>query len=367
MQNNENHVSNVMELNNRNIHKFVLPIKISIDPMERLLVASFKGDPEYTMLEPQVYNDPVNGKGMRVLRYRRDNKVDVYWQPGVHVERSTISIGAGIGDFMETAIEPAKFEITNKGVDVHFSFNDAQGRKVELKIKENTIKNNRFPFLAPVGNDIENPQRLFLVNMLGFEFIKRKGTEVIAKIGNRMLFPESFPVLRDFQRVFFMRYSTQPVIGTLNPKMDEPLVFETNFPGSVEINGMKVLIDKEGKISQLSAGENLCKAEMEFLPGFPDILNMKDGAIESGRWIYRLSGSIITGGIYNLIRKGNSIEMEIDVTENWKPENLPLSFRIFTFLVKSFRKWPTTYKWKGTLVIDDKFSMNGSWERKNKK
>lgn len=61
--------------------RLVLPIRLGIDPMEKLLVASFKGDPEFEGFEPQVFDDPINGKGMRVLRYRKDGKVDVYWQP----------------------------------------------------------------------------------------------------------------------------------------------------------------------------------------------------------------------------------------------------------------------------------------------
>jgi len=89
------------------LRQIMLPIRLGIDPMERLLVASFKGDPEFEGLEPQVFDDPVNGKGMRVLRYRKLGKVDVYWQHGVHVDRSTFTVGSGIGDFAETTIEPA--------------------------------------------------------------------------------------------------------------------------------------------------------------------------------------------------------------------------------------------------------------------
>ncbi|NJD78907.1 MAG: hypothetical protein FIB08_17745 [Candidatus Methanoperedens sp.] len=58
----------------------VLPIRVGIEPMERLLVTSFKNDPEFEGLEPQVFDDPINGKGMRVLRYRKDGMVDVYLQ-----------------------------------------------------------------------------------------------------------------------------------------------------------------------------------------------------------------------------------------------------------------------------------------------
>jgi hypothetical protein len=58
--------------------QFILPFKVVMQPMKSLLVATFKGDPEFASLEPQVFDDPINGKGMRCLRYRHDGRVDVY-------------------------------------------------------------------------------------------------------------------------------------------------------------------------------------------------------------------------------------------------------------------------------------------------
>ncbi len=308
--------------------KIVLPVKLGIDPMERLILANFKGDPEYTILEPQLFNDPINGKGIRILRYRKDQKVDVYWQKGVNVDLSTISICAGVGDFAETVIEPACFEITDRGVNVHCAFIDAQNRKVELIIKENTTKPDRFPFLAPVGRDTENPQRFFLVNMLDFDFIRKKGTFVEAKIGDRKLNFESFPLLRNFQRVLFIRYSALPLVGTLNPKMDFPIIFDAETSTSVEIDGTTIFIDKNHRITRLSIGENLRMVEMNFFPAYPNLINISDGESIIGQWNINMSGSRITGGSYSLLREGNLIKAEIDVTENWKPKGVPLSLKI---------------------------------------
>lgn len=44
------------------LNKVLLPFKIGIEPMERLLVASFKGDAEYEMMEPQVFDDLLTAK-----------------------------------------------------------------------------------------------------------------------------------------------------------------------------------------------------------------------------------------------------------------------------------------------------------------
>jgi len=344
--------------------KFLFPLTIGIDPMERLLVASFKNDPEYTMLEPQMFDDPVNGKGMRVLRYRKDNKVDVYWQKGIKADRSTIEIGAGIGDFKETEIEPAVFEFTDKGVFVDLAFTDTQGRRVELKVKENSPASNRMTFLAPVGNDIEKPKRLFLVNMFDFDFVVKKGTEIIAKIGDREQLTEGFPILRNFNKVTFIRYSAKPVIGIFNPDNAELSEFETGFPGSVTINGMKVNINADGAVSEISAGSGERNAEVSFFPAYPNLFDLKEGEDEKGRWIYRISGSVITSGTYNLCKNGDKINAEIDVTGNWPAVGLPLSFKIFVRLASFFRKWPSTYRWRGIISLNDTASLKGKWERK---
>ena len=136
----------------------MFPFLVGIDPMERLIVLDIKDDPQYAMIEPQVFDDPVNGRGMRLLLYRKDNKVDVYWQKGVNVDRDTISIGAGIGAFKETGIHPSRFIITPKGVDLDIAFTDVHGNRIMLKIAENSSDHTRMSFLAPVGKDIDKLQ-----------------------------------------------------------------------------------------------------------------------------------------------------------------------------------------------------------------
>lgn len=204
----------------------VLPIQLGIDPMEKLLVASFKGDPEFEGFEPQVFDDAINGSGMRVLRYRKDGKVDVYWQPGVKVDRTTFAVGSGIGDFMETTIEPALFEITESIVDLNIAFIDAQGRKVELRVHENTHGKRGFPMLAPVGADVKMPPKLMLVFMPGIDLVRRSGSLVEGRIGDRTLRPASLPILLNWQRVRFVRYVARPIIATLNPPMSRPVLVE---------------------------------------------------------------------------------------------------------------------------------------------
>jgi len=344
--------------------RLLLPLRVGHDPMEKLLVATFKGDPEFEGIEPQVFDDPVNGKGMRVLRYRKDGKVDVYWQPGVHVDRSAFVIGAGIGDFAEAVIDPARFEITTRGVNLHVAFTDTQRRNIELRIREDAPGKKGFPFLAPVGANIEKPLQLFLVYMPDIDFVRRAGSLVNGRIGDRHLRPASLPILLHGRRVWLIRYVASPVIGTLNPPSSRPLIVELPVPGSVDIDGMSVVADGNGSVTRLSSGQDPSRVEVDCVPGFPNLLDLQDEGSTSGRWSIQIAGVLITGGSYRASREDGRIAVELDVTERWKPSGLPLSVEIFTRVARMFRTWPSTYRWRGVVELGAAPTMSGVWERK---
>lgn len=355
-------MENYIKQKPKKFYKIAFPFKIDIDPMERLIVASLKDNPEIEMIEPQVFDDPINGKGMRVILYRKDKKVDIYWQPGVNVDREMITIGAGIEHFKETVISPSRFEITKHGVDVHVVFTDAYNRIVELKIVENTSEISSFPFLAPVGKDIDNPKRLFFAHMLAFDFVRKKDTFFLCKIGDKVLYPQSFPIPRSNKSVMFIRYSGFPVVGTFNPAMNEPLIFEAEIPGYVEVDGMVLNLDKDRRIMKVCVNQKMKKIEIDFPNGFPNLYDIEIGIETKGEWTYQINDMTITGGTYYITRNKN-IDIRLDVTQNWEPVNLPLSFKLFTWFVRSFRSWPKTYVWNGSVNLD-KNTLVGCWSRK---
>lgn len=344
--------------------KIVLPFRLSIDPMERLLVANFKGDPEFEGLEPQVFGDPINGRGMRVLRYRKNGKVDVYWQPGVIIDRSTLAVGSGIEDFMQAPIEPARFEITESSLDLHVAFTDAQGRKVELRVHDDIQGKRGFPLLAPVGAGVEKPPRLMFVFMPDIDLVRRSGSLVEGRIGDRTLRPASLPILLNWQRVWFVRYVPNPVIAALNPPMSRPLMFEMSAPGRAEVDGMMITADEKGSVSSMSAGTEPCHVRLDFSPGFPNLPDIPDRGSAAGKWKIQIAGVNITGGSYSALRDGNRAAVELDVTENWKPSGLPLSMEIFTRVVSTFRTWPASYRWRSVVELGAAPVMSGVWERK---
>ncbi|OPY34240.1 MAG: hypothetical protein A4E32_00512 [Methanomassiliicoccales archaeon PtaU1.Bin124] len=349
------------------VRKIAIPIRIGIDPMVRLMVADFKDDPEFTGLEPQLFDDQVNGKGIRLLRYRKDGMVDVYWQPGVMVERSTISIGAGIADFMETAMEPARFVTTDRGIDVDIVFKDAQGRTNQIKIKEDSEGIRPFPFLAPVGLNVERPLRLFMVEMLEFDFVRRKNTLVKVMIGDRPLKPAYFPIPRSLHRVFLMRYGSSLAISTFNPPMDRAVMFDAATPGSVMSEGMTMKVDDQGRTVKIQVIDGNVEVVFDFEPGFPNLTELDDGTTKSGNWTYIICGHEVASGKYSLSRKEKKIQVEFDVTGGWKPTGLPFIFKFFTTFATFFKKWPTTYRWRGVVDLNNDLKMSGTWERKKSK
>jgi hypothetical protein len=61
------------------------PFRFHLDPMVRLLLIDLTGDLDrvYRGFEPQVFDDAVDGRGVIVLGWRRDGRVDVFHQPDV--------------------------------------------------------------------------------------------------------------------------------------------------------------------------------------------------------------------------------------------------------------------------------------------
>lgn len=341
---------------------FVIPFLIGVEPMKRLLIADFENDNEYTAIEPQLFDDEINGKGLRILVYRTDKFVDVYHQKGVRINQETFNIGEGIGVLQEKIIEPDLFRINQNGVNLHVAFRDKKDRLIEMKIKESATSNKRLSFLAPVGNDIKHPKQLFLAYMKDFDFVLKKNTVFYAKVGDRILKPSNFPLLRNGKKVFFARYSNNPEVGTLNPPMNLPLVLDSVESGRVEAAGLSVQFRDEKVISIKPKGNDK-NISVEFPDGMPNLIDLQEGTDYEGKWTYKTDNHIITGGTYNFLRIGEKIDVQINVTRKWIPQNLPISLNLFTFFVKIFRTWPATYFWKGRVDLSDGMTMSGEWYR----
>jgi hypothetical protein len=103
-----------------------------------------------------------------------------------------------------------------------------------------------------------------------------------------------------------------------------------------------------------------------FVPGLVSLSQLPDGGAAQGRWSVNIAGASITGGHYRLARVENRVEVELDVTEHWKSQNLPLGMNILTRLMRVFRTWPASYRWLGTVDLGDAPRLLGAWHRKQR-
>ena len=353
------------EVNHKNLttgSRFVFPFTLNEEPLSRLLVASFKDDPEYEGIEPQMF-DGSTGKGLKILMYRKDKKVDVYWQSGVQFDEKTFKIGDGLGYSAETVMSPSRFAITENGVDIDIAFKDKYGRNVKILIKENTQSLHPFPFLAPVGNDVKDPDKLFAVYMKEFDFVRRAGTKVQVSIGDRELIPANFPISRDRQKVYLIRYASSMVIGEINTSVTKSYVIENVSPGIIRTGNLNLIFNEDNKVQNCWIESKSDKIELIFKNGFPNLLTLPQGIKIEGTWQYAVSGKVLFGGKYSLLRDNDKVYVELDVTKKWKPENIPFSFKVFTSIVRSFRTWPASYKWNSTVDLNE-MSADSKWQRK---
>ncbi len=341
---------------------FVFPFTLNEEPMRRLLVASFKDDPEYEGIEPQLF-DGATGKGLKILMYRKDNKVDVYYEPGVSFDEKTFKIGDGLGYTAETLMSPSRFDMSENGVDIDIAFKDKTGRNVKILIKENTQNIHPFPFLAPVGNNVKDPGKLFAVYMKEFDFVRREGTTVRVTIGERELTPANFPISRDGHKVYLMRYASSLVIGEINASVTRPCVLENISTGIVRTGNMSLHFNGDNEVQRCWVDSKSDKIELNFMSGFPNLLTLQENKKVKGSWQYAVSGEVLFGGKYSLLRNDSKVYVEFDVTKKWEPRNIPFSFKVFTGIVRSFRKWPVTYKWNATVDLNE-MSVDATWQRK---
>lgn len=354
---------------NEKSNRILNPFSFQIDPMVRLLLVNFENDPDliYKGFEPQYFDDPIHGKGLSVIAWRNDVKVDVYHERGLKLQKETYNIaGKGMDQMIETNFVSTVFEITESGVHADIVFEDKIGRKVEIKILENhPQKREPFGLLAPMGDAAESPSAMPLVYVHDFYFVRRKHTEFSITIDGRHFKPDKFPIPLDGMWMFFTRYSCDPFVVTFNQAMVGKInfinVMDNNLHkvGDTEIeittNGPALEIKKMVKIS--------CKHQIHlaFEPPFPQLNLLKDAVELSGK--FYVKGDDCTGtieGMYQVRRNKNKILLALEPTEGWIPNESKTTVRFLYTVVKMFKHWPKTYRWTAELI-----KKGGSWELKS--
>jgi hypothetical protein len=353
----------------------MLPFRLDIDPMERLLLINFEQDPDsvYIGFEPQVFDDTVNGHGHLVIGWRRDGFVDVYHMPALTLDPEKYDIaGKGLNRMISAEFTMASFDVLSTGVQASYRFTDIYRREVFLEIAErNQRKRNPFGLLAPMGSAAESPSSMPLILLHDFYFVRVKNTSITIAIDGQMHTPDRLAMPLDFRRMYFTRYSPKPLIATLNPAYDGPLE-------RIEINSDETVIVSENHVihtAQREGANEICSivilnsihpVTISFSPAFPDLTSMPGDTVVNGQFAIQghpSTGSI--GGHYVVERKSNTIFVEMTPSGGWDPRPDRLSLRLMYSAVKMFRTWPSEYRWRARITEneDGVLWMKSGWSK----
>lgn len=357
----------------KNMNTFINPFTIDIDPMESLLLVNFENDPDsiYVGFEPQIFNDDVNGKGHLIIGWRKDGKVDVFHQKGLKLKAEKYDIaGKGLHKMTLTEMKYAICEFGECGINCYYEFQDNNNRKIKIIIREHSKKKIKpFGLLAPMGMAAESPSALPLVYVNDFYFVRKKHTEIKIQIDKKVHKADMLPIPMNFQKMYFSRYSTNPVIATLNAEY-KGVINKLEVESGVNIyEDDKYIINLNNDNGRISIKEIVRKNEkqdikLSFSPAFPNLENfdLKEFKGEFEIFAHKSTGKI--KGNYKISKIEEIIIIEMIPSKGWSPNPDRLSLRFLYTVGKIFKNWPKTYKW--TAIIEESkndFPMKSNWER----
>lgn len=343
------------------------PFSFKIIPMQKLFLINFEKDPDklYLGLEPQWFDDPDYGRGLRVVAWRNDGYIDVYQQPDLIKDEDFSLAAKGLGDLIICPMADAYFTISDKGIDVSFAFTDKTGREIEVKITEKNPRPTRpFSLLAPVGSSSEKPTFFPYYLMHSFDFVRRSMTDVKVSINGRFHKPDTFPVPLNGSKIYFMRYSNDTFLVNWCPAYQGPLkpLSADNTPGiAIDAN------QTSGEITKVSVERGKHSVVVSFNPPFPNVTRIVDKATLQGQFVMatesEAAGKI--GGTYNVVREGEEVQVTMHPSGGWQPKPHTLFLKFLFSAVSIFRTWSKTYVWKAAIKLQpgEPPFMESTWER----
>lgn len=351
------------------------PFSITVEPMQRLLLVNFSKDPDdyYIGFEPQVFSADENNETYVIIGWRRDGKVDVYYQSlSDVVDKEYNHTGKGLSEKIKTSFPVAFFTVTQKGVTAAFQFTDKYNRKITIKISENHSSDTQpFSLLAPMGMASEKPTTFPLMLLYDFYFVRKKGAELVVNIAGKKHKLDMLPIPIDGSRMTFTRYSSKPLIAYLNPALDDYLGTIKLSSNQKEFkSGHSILtlewnksIPSIKKITQLNPVYPIALA---FSPPFPNIASLKKNEYKEG--LFTLTSHPSVGkiiGNYSVIRKGNEIKVKCSPSSGWLPVENKWEVKMLYKVAPVFTHWPKTYEWTGYITERNRLNyyMHSKWKR----
>lgn len=330
-----------------------IPFRVEIDLLDRMLNFEIAGHPVYRGLEIQYFDDPDHGRGMVGFLSRNDGGLtDVYREPGLSLDPATYALGGGLGEWQEARFDPHLLEVTPEGVIADVGFDDVEGRRVEVRIDDRGRGSRTWAsFLAPMGAGIEQPRALPLVWMSRFDLARRRGSKPDIRIGGDPVQTGKLPV------EWLVRRRLIKIAGDLCVVSVNPDSGWATEPASDAVT------TSESTLAALVQERGGHRVEMGFDPPFPGLADLEPRRPATGVWSVIIDGRRVVAGSYMAMRRGHLVDLDLEVTEGWRPSGLPFLMKVVTTMAPVFRRWPTTYRWRGTVSLDHPGDLIGTWHR----
>jgi hypothetical protein len=333
------------------LHPDLQPFHLTLQTIERLFLVDVHDDPTYRCLEVQTVADPTRGRGMLAILYRRDGRVDVLHEPGVDLDHAVF--GPDLHAHQEARFEPGVFETPAIGVRLDVAFFDPEGRSIQLRAEDLDPRGRRpSGFLAPVSGDLRDPIALLIVWMQGFDFVRRSARLEVSVDGVRRT-PAGIPIPIDLRRVHLARFAGRTTVVFANRRAAGP----ARAPGDATAR-----LDDSGALVELVAELGAHRAAWRFVPPVRPLVTL--GRPTTGAWTIGVADQQpLIEGRYTLTPGANRTRIELTVDHGWRPQALKPSLRALTRMMPVFRRWPTTYRWEGTMD-HHAARLDGRWSRR---
>jgi hypothetical protein len=190
---------------------------------------------------------------------------------------------------------------------------------------------------------------------------------VAITIDGRVHQPDRLPLPMDGARMYFLRYSSDPLIATLNPAHAGPLSPLTRINATEAHAGETVydLSEQHGQptITGMRASLRDHELRVYFTPPLPNLAALADGAQANGG--FQISADPRVGtvtGEYTITRRGDTVMLSATPSGGWQPNERKFSAKLIYRVVSTFTEWPKSYRWTARLDLGEARLQSG-WER----
>ncbi len=345
---------------------YVCPFELRIDPMQLLALVDIEHD-EYASLEFQHFDDAVHGVGVVVLIYRVDGKVDVIRTPGLCIDRQSVDIGEGLGDWREAPDLQWSLSDLDGPIRLAVRFEDRKGREIRWELSESDPRVPPMQILAPVGASMAAPRFFPFYFLHELRLVAQQATCTVTLAG-RDITVSKIPMPAKGRRVFVARVAPRPLIAQINPESEGSLArIEADAAGVVQRGPARWrLAAHDGGLAlvELTRTDGRHTIALRFDPPCPDVRRLDDGEEFVGAFAF---GTEVTEhavrGELRIRRSDDGVTLLMQAEHSWWPDSLSDTLIIGLF-PPSFRSWVRTYRFCCEMRLDgDGVTARGSWER----